>query len=92
MAAPPRSPHHRTIATYVLYHHHEADECRICFAAWKGFDSRLRHSTALGSCITGGHCLWWTVEATDADAALALLPAYVAERTQLMEVRPISIP
>ena len=34
---------------FVLVHHHEPDECRFAFAAWKGFDSPLRHQPAVAS-------------------------------------------
>ena len=78
--------------TYLLCHRHRAEECRFVFAAWKGFDSPLRHADTLGSCGEGGHQLWWTVEAADEQGALALLPAYVADRTEAVRVSPIPIP
>lgn len=80
------------VPTFLLTHTHSADECRVVAAAWKGFASPLRHSPTLGSCATGGHRLWWTVEATDRGAALALLPAYLADRTGTEEVREVQIP
>ena len=64
----------------------------MSFAAWNGFDSPLRHTRAMGSCLTGGHCVWWTVDALDAPAALSLLPPYVAERTEPIEARAVGIP
>jgi hypothetical protein len=76
----------------VLTHTHRPEECAIAIAAWKGFPSPLRHSHPLGSCATGGHRVWWTVEAPDRAAALAQLPPYVAERTAAEEVRAIPIP
>jgi hypothetical protein len=78
-------------STYLLYHRHRPEECRFAFAAWKGFDSPLRHIPTLGSCDEGGHQLWWTVEAAGPDAALALLPGYVAERTEAVSVSEIPI-
>ena len=78
--------------TYVLSHHHEPAECRAAFAAWKGFDSPLRHHPVLGSCPQDGHSLWWTVEASGEDEALATLPPYVAERTEVIEVSEVTIP
>ena len=36
--------------------------------------------------------MWWTVCAIDEAAALAQLPAYVAERTVAEEVREVPIP
>ena len=44
------------------------------------------------TCLTGGHAVWWRVQADDADAALALLPRFVAERTTAIEVSDIEIP
>jgi hypothetical protein len=82
----------KRVATFVLTHTHPAQECRVAAAAWKGFASPLRHRPTFGSCATGGHRLWWTVEATDRAAALALLPAYVACRTEAEEVREVAIP
>ncbi len=64
----------------------------MAFAAWNGFDSPLRHQPTLGSCPTGGHMLWWEVEAQDAASALAFLPPYVADRTEVVVVRPVEIP
>ncbi len=52
----------------------------------------LRHSTALATCRRGGHELWWCVEATDPGAALALLPRYVADRTEAVLVDPVEVP
>ena len=80
------------MATFVLTHTHPAQECRIAAAAWKGYGSPLRHGPALASCATGGHRMWWTVEVVDRRAALALLPPYVAQRTEAEEVREVSIP
>jgi hypothetical protein len=36
--------------------------------------------------------VWWTVEAPDESAALALLPDYVARRTVAAEVREVQLP
>jgi hypothetical protein len=44
------------------------------------------------SCLTGGHGLWWQVEAASRVAALALLPRFVAERTTPVQVREVQIP
>ena len=80
------------MARFVLSHRHNPDECAIAIAAWKGFPSPLRHGRPLGSCATGGHCVWWMVEATDERAALALLPFYVAQRTVAEEVQEVPLP
>lgn len=77
---------------YLLYHHHEPSDCAAAFAAWAGFDSPLRRRTAVSSCLNGGHSVWWRVEAESANAALALLPRYVARRTTPIEVRDVEIP
>jgi hypothetical protein len=77
---------------FLLQHRHAADECSASFAAWRGFDSPLRHHHAPSTCLAGGHALWWRVEAPDATTALALLPAYVASRTDPVEVRDFLIP
>jgi len=80
------------VPTFLLSHSHRPDECAIAVAAWKAFPSPLRRSRPLGSCATGGHRLWWSVEAADRGAALAQLPPYVAERTIAEEVREVPIP
>ena len=78
--------------TFLLCHRHAAKECRFAYAAWKGTESPLRHRPAVSSCSKGGHMVWWTVEASDAHAALAQLPDYVADRTDAVEVAPVPIP
>jgi hypothetical protein len=78
--------------TYRLTHQHEPEECRIAWAAWKGFDSPLRHQITFGSCAEGGHTLWWIVDAENAPAALDQVPPYVAERTRADRVSEVRIP
>jgi hypothetical protein len=85
------------MAMFMLDHRHLPDECRIAFAAWRGFDSPLRHDAAFSSCGSGNgacdeHRIWWTVEAADANAALAMLPPYVAERTEVNPIGEVRIP
>lgn len=83
------------VATFILTHRHAAAECGAAFAAWRGFDSPLRHGAALGSCANSSednHTLVWTVEADDGEGALAQLPPYVAERTTATQVKEVSIP
>ena len=77
---------------FVLSHHHDAHECRSAFAAWKGFDSALRGEPAIASCVEGGHRAWWHVEAPDTAAALALLPPFVRERTEVERARALRVP
>ena len=78
--------------TFLLCHRHAAKECRFAYAAWKGTESPLRHRPAVSSCSKGGHMVWSTVEAGDADDALAQLPLYVADRTDVFEVAEVPIP
>ena len=77
---------------FLLNHQHRPHECAAAFAAWQGFDSPLRHRRVPSTCLAGGHGLWWRVEATDGDAALAQLPRFVAERTTAVPVREVVIP
>ena len=77
---------------YLLHHHHEPNECGVIFAAFRGFPSPLRHGSALASCGSGGHSIWWTVESPSEETALALLPFYVAERTTAVPVSAVQIP
>jgi hypothetical protein len=81
-----------TVPTFVLFHHHRPEECRIAIAAWRGHVSPLRGGRPLGSCAVGGHRVWWIAEAADAPSALAQLPPYVAMRTVAEEVREIPLP
>jgi hypothetical protein len=80
------------VPRFVLTHRHHPEECAIAVAAWKGFDSPLRHGRPLGSCAKGGHQIWWTVDAVSSEDALALLPHYVARRTVADEVREVPLP
>jgi len=80
------------MARYLLHHRHEPQECGVVFASFKGHESPLRHQATLGSCRSGGHAIWWTVEAeSDADA-LRQLPYYVAARTTVTRVNEVQIP
>ena len=77
---------------YLLHHSHQPDECGVVFASFKGHRSTLRHQSTLSSCRSGGHSIWWTVEAASEDEALALLPDYVAKRTTAARVNDVQIP
>ena len=77
---------------FLLHHRHEPGECEAAFAAWQGFSSPLRRHPAPSTCLAGGHALWWKVEAANQQQALALLPDFVARRTDPIEVRDIEIP
>jgi hypothetical protein len=80
------------MSRYVLQHHHEPRQCGVVFASFKGHQSPLRHRATLASCRSGGHSIWWEVEAESREAALALLPTYVAERTTVARVNEVEIP
>jgi hypothetical protein len=77
---------------YLLHHRHEPDECGVVFASFKGHRSPLRHQPTLASCRSGGHAIWWTVEAETETDALGLLPVYVADRTTATGVSEVQIP
>jgi hypothetical protein len=78
--------------SYLLQHRHDAPECGVVFASFRGHDSPLRHQATVASCISGGHAIWWTVEADSEQDALGLLPFYVAERTKAIRVSEVRIP
>ena len=77
---------------FLVHHRHEPHQCGIAFAAFKGHDSPLRHRAALASCPTGGHAIWWAVEAASEDDALRQLPFYVAQRSTATQVTEVEIP
>jgi hypothetical protein len=77
---------------FVLHHHHKAHECGVVFASFKGHHSPLRRQATLASCRSGGHAIWWTVEAGSEAEAVALLPPFVAERTTAARVSAVEIP
>jgi hypothetical protein len=80
------------MARFLLEHRHEPQQCGVVFAAFKGYDSLLRHRLTLASCRSGGHAIWWTVDAETEEEALRLLPRYVAERTNVSRVSEVEIP
>jgi hypothetical protein len=77
---------------FLLHHRHEARECPAAFAAWKGFESPLRRRVTIGSCLAGGHEIWWEVEAASDAVALGHLPRYVAERSEVIRVSDVHVP
>lgn len=77
---------------FYLHHRHHPDECAAAFAAWSGFESPLRRRPAAATCLTGGHCLLWRIEAPNETAAKSLLPTFLATRTEVVEVRDVEIP
>jgi hypothetical protein len=64
----------------------------VVFASFKGNESPLRHRATLASCRSGGHAIWWTVDADNEVDALKMLPFYVAERTTITRVSEVQIP
>jgi hypothetical protein len=80
------------VPRYLLEHRHTPEECGVVFAAFRGYESRLRHRSTLASCRSGGHAIWWEVEAETETDALRLLPNYVAERTTASRVSEVDIP
>jgi len=92
MSRPLRYLDARRVFQYLLQHRHEQKDCGAVFASFKGYDSPLRHGATIGSCRSGGHELWWTVEAASEVEALELLPLYVAERTTATKVSEVGIP
>jgi hypothetical protein len=80
------------MARYILQHHHTSAECGVVFNSFKGARSPLRHRTTLASCASGGHAIWWTVDADSEQHALDQLPPYVAKRTTVTTVREVQIP
>jgi len=80
------------MSRYLLHHLHQPHECGVVFAAFKGHKSPLRHRATIASCLSGGHAIWWTVEAASEGDALAQLPFFVAERTTVTGVSEVEIP
>ena len=80
------------MARFMLDHRHTAAECGAVFAAFKAFESPLRHGQTTSSCHYGGHRIWWEVDAATPDAALEQLPRFVAERTTAERVTATEIP
>jgi len=80
------------MSRYLLQHRHDSDECGIVFASFKGHQSPLRHQATLASCRSGGHAIWWTVDAATEEEALRLLPSYIADRTTVARVSEVEIP
>jgi hypothetical protein len=80
------------VPRYLLQHRHQPHECGVVFASFKGYVSPLRRQATFASCRSGGHDIWWTVDAESEEAALGLLPRYVAERTSVSHVTEVQIP
>jgi hypothetical protein len=79
------------MSRFLLHHRHAPRECPAAFAAWKGFASPLRGRRTIGSCLWGGHEIWWDLEAASEDEALGQLPHYVAARTQAIRISEVRV-
>jgi len=81
---------------FLIHHRHDAGECGVVFASFRGVASPLRHRPTLASCPCGGpddsHEIWWSVEADGERAALDLLPFFVAQRSTAVRVERVEIP
>jgi hypothetical protein len=79
---------------FLIHHRHDAAECGIVFASFRGVASPLRHRATLASCPCGGasHEIWWSVEADGERAALDQLPYFVAVRATAVRVERVDIP
>ena len=80
------------MSRYLLHHAHRPRECGAAFASFTGHDSPLRRRRTVGSCMFGGHEIWWVVSAASQDEALQLLPYYIAQRTTAVAVADVEIP
>jgi hypothetical protein len=77
---------------YLLHHKHDPAECGAVFASFTGDASPLRHQPTIGSCLFGGHTIWWDVNAPSEAEALELLPSYIAQRTTMVAIATVNIP
>jgi hypothetical protein len=80
------------VPSFILEHRHTPADCKTAYAAWRGYDSPLRDRPANASCAGGGHRLIWTVQANSSAEALAQLPPWLAERTQVEAVSEVGLP
>lgn len=69
---------------FMLHHTHEPDECQAVFGALKepGGAESLSGSRFFCCCPSGEHGGYFTVEAADADAAVAMLPSRLQPTTR----------
>ena len=77
---------------FLLHHLHEADECGVVFATLPRHDRTHQRPPNIPTSRTGGHAIWWRVEADSKDDALALLPFFVSVRTTVTKVSEVTIP
>lgn len=75
-----------------MVHRHAPQECGASLASWQGFASPVRRRPATASCAFGRHQVWWDIEASDAEQALAWLPEFVRVRTDVQQVEDLAVP
>ena len=80
------------MARYLLHHRHEPRQCGVAYAAFRGHASPLRRSSTFASCRSGGHEIWWLVDADSPDDALDQLPHFVATRSTATPITEVQIP
>jgi hypothetical protein len=80
------------MSRFMLSHSHGPHECGVVFASFKAFASPLRGRSVRASCDFGTHHIWWETEASSEADALAQLPRYVAERTDVVRISELRTP
>ena len=80
------------MARFLVHHRHEPRDCGVAFASFKGEATPLRHRATFASCLSGGHEVWWLVDAGSARDALAQLPHYIATRSTVTPISEVQIP
>jgi len=64
--------------------------CSVC--RLEGIREPVASPATIGSCLSGGHDIWWELEAATQEDALGRLPRYVAERTKVIRVSEVRVP
>ena len=77
---------------FLIHHRHAAARVRRRVRGLPGPREPAPPPPTLASCASGGHAIWWTVEAATEADALALLPFFVAERSTVAAVSEVEIP
>jgi hypothetical protein len=77
---------------FLLHHRHDERQCGVAYAAFKGETTPLRRRPVVASCLSGGHEMWWLVEAGSTDEALAQLPHFLATRATATPITEVHIP
>jgi hypothetical protein len=62
------------------------------WSAKRSSASPLRYGTALASCRTGGHEIWWSVTAENEAAAFYLLPTFVSGTSTATSFDEVRVP